>query len=126
MGVREDAASSGGARLVPTSSPAGRGNGVLADIARGVGVVAAGLWSGLLLMLTTILHPVYATRGPRGFAQALRALLPVARTSPTDTVLVALLLLAAAVSCSPGTCTSPDHASAVTCSSRSGSSGRSA
>jgi hypothetical protein len=70
---------------------------VLADIALGVSVVAAGLWSGLLLMLTTILHPVYATRGPRGFAEAMRAFLPVARTSPTNTVLVALLVLAPAV-----------------------------
>jgi hypothetical protein len=67
---------------------------VLADIALGVSVVAAGLWSGLLLMLTTILHPVYATPGPRGFAEAMRAFLPVARTSPTNTVLVALLVLA--------------------------------
>jgi hypothetical protein len=70
---------------------------VLADIALGVSVVAAGLWSGLLLMLTTILHPVYATQGPRGFAEAMRAFLPVARTSPTNTVLVALLVLAPAV-----------------------------
>ncbi len=69
---------------------------MLADIALGVSVVAAGLWSGLLLMLTTILHPVYATQGPRGFAEAMRAFLPVARTSPTNTVLVALLVLAPA------------------------------
>ena len=70
---------------------------MLTDIALGVSVVAAGLWSGLLLMLTTILHPVYATQGPRGFAEAMRAFLPVARTSPTNTVLVALLVLAPAV-----------------------------
>ena len=48
-------------------------------------------------MLTTTLHPVYATQGPRGFAEAMRAFLPVVRTSPTNTVLVALLVLAPAV-----------------------------
>ena len=67
---------------------------MLADIALGVSVVAAGLRSGLLLMLTTILPPVYATQEPRGFAEAVRAFLPVARTSPTNTVLVTLLVLA--------------------------------
>ncbi|MGY1638798.1 hypothetical protein ACI78V_19290 [Geodermatophilus sp. SYSU D00742] len=70
---------------------------VLADIGLGVSVVAAGLWSGLLLMLTTILHPVYATQGPRGFAEAMRHFLPVARRSPTNHVLVALLVLAPVV-----------------------------
>lgn len=69
---------------------------MLADIALGVSVVAAGLWSGLLLMLTTIRHPVYGSQGPRGFAEAMHAFLPVARTSPTNTVLVALLVLAPA------------------------------
>ena len=70
---------------------------MLADIALGVSVVAAGLWSGLLLMLTTILHPVYETQGPRGFAEAMRDFLPVARRSPTNTVLVVLLMTAPAV-----------------------------
>ena len=46
-----------------------------ADIGLGLSVVATALWSGLLLTLTTILHPMFAprrdyalsTRG-RGFA----------------------------------------------------------
>ena len=67
---------------------------MLSDIALGVSVVAAGLWSGLLLMLTTILHPVYATQGARGFAEGMRHFLPVARRSPTNHVLVGLLVLA--------------------------------
>ena len=67
---------------------------MLADIALGVSVVAAGLWSGLLLMLTTILHPVYATQSARGFAEGMRHFLPVARRSPTNHVLVGLLVLA--------------------------------
>ena len=31
-----------------------------AEIGLGLAVVCAGLWSGLLLTLTTILHPIYA------------------------------------------------------------------
>ena len=59
-----------------------------AEIGLGLAVVCAGLWSGLLLTLTTILHPIYAAEDGRGFALALRDFLPVARRSPTNYVLV--------------------------------------
>jgi hypothetical protein len=59
-----------------------------ADIGLGLAVVCAGLWSGLLLTLTTILHPIYAAEDPRGFSLALRDFLPVARRSPTNYLLV--------------------------------------
>ena len=67
---------------------------MLADIGLGLSVVCAGLWSGLLLTLTTILHPVYTARGPAGFATDLSHFLPVARTSPTNQVLVVGLVVA--------------------------------
>jgi Domain of unknown function (DUF1772) len=70
---------------------------VLADIGLGLSVVAAAAWSGLLLMLTTVLHPMFAAQGPRGFAEDMRRFLPIARRSPTNYVLVALLVLAPAV-----------------------------
>ncbi len=43
-----------------------------AEIGLVLGVVSAGLWSGLLLTLTTILHPMFATREPGGFAEDMR------------------------------------------------------
>jgi hypothetical protein len=70
---------------------------VLADIGLGLSVIAAAAWSGLLLMLTTVLHPMFARQGPRGFAEDMRRFLPIARRSPTNYVLVALLVLAPAV-----------------------------
>ena len=39
-----------------------------AAIGLGAAVVATALWSGLLLMVTTVLHPVYASRDAAGFA----------------------------------------------------------
>jgi hypothetical protein len=69
---------------------------VLAEIGLGLAVVVAGLWSGLLLTLTTILHPIYAGQDGRGFATELRLFLPVARRSPTNYVLVSGLVLAPA------------------------------
>jgi len=68
-----------------------------ADIGLGLAVVCAGLWSGLLLTLTTILHPIYAAEDARGFALALRGFLPVARRSPTNYLLVIGLVVAPAV-----------------------------
>ena len=65
-----------------------------AEIGLGLAVVCAGLWSGLLLTLTTILHPIYAAEDGRGFALALRDFLPVARRSPTNYVLVIGLVVA--------------------------------
>ena len=59
-----------------------------ADIGLGLSVVATALWSGLLLTLTTILHPMFAPRGAAGFTEDMRRFLPIARTSPTNYVLV--------------------------------------
>ena len=70
---------------------------MLAEIGLGLAVVCAGLWSGLLLTVTTILHPVYAAEDGSGFARALRGFLPVARRSPTNYLLVIGLVLAPAV-----------------------------
>lgn len=66
---------------------------MIADIGLGLAVVSAGLWSGLLLTLTTILHPIYAAEDGTGFADQLRRFLPVARRSPTNYVLVAGLVI---------------------------------
>ena len=63
-----------------------------ADIGLGLSVVAAGLWSGLLLTLTTILHPMFAQRDGDGFLADMRRFLPIARRSPTNYVLVLALI----------------------------------
>jgi hypothetical protein len=67
---------------------------MIAEIGLGLAIVCAGLWSGLLLTLTTILHPIYAAQDGRGFATELGRFLPVARTSPTNYVLVIGLVIA--------------------------------
>lgn len=67
---------------------------MIAEIGLGLSVLATGLWSGLLLTLTTLLHPMYATRDGAGFAQDMRRFLPIARRSPTNYILVILMLLA--------------------------------
>ena len=67
---------------------------MLADIGLGLSVICAGLWSGLLLTLTTILHPVYAGQDGAGFATDLSHFLPVARTSPINYGLVTGLVVA--------------------------------
>jgi hypothetical protein len=66
-----------------------------ADIGLGLSVVATALWSGLLLTLTTILHPMFAPRDAAGFVEDMRRFLPIARRSPTNYVLVVVLV------CSP-------------------------
>ena len=65
---------------------------MIADVGLGLSVVAAGLWSGLLLTLTTILHPMFAPRTATGFTEDMRRFLPIARTSPTNYVLVVALV----------------------------------
>lgn len=65
-----------------------------ADIALGLCVVLAGLWSGLLLTLTTILHPMFRTLDGADFAEEMRRFLPVARRSPTNWIIVIGLVLA--------------------------------
>lgn len=67
---------------------------MLADIGLLLSIVCAGLWSGLTLTLTTILHPVYAGQDGAGFATGLGRFLPVARTSPTNYALVGGLVVA--------------------------------
>jgi len=66
---------------------------MIADIGLGLSVISAGLWSGLLLTLTTILHPMYAAQPVGGFARDMRRFLPIARRSPTNYILVCALFL---------------------------------
>jgi hypothetical protein len=55
-----------------------------AEIALVASVVVSGLWSGLLLTLTTILHPMFVRLdGPDSGVQ-MRRFLPIARRSPTN------------------------------------------
>jgi hypothetical protein len=61
---------------------------VLATYGLLAAVVATALWSGLLLTLTTILHPLYVRRDAAGFARDMHRFLPIARRSPTNYVLV--------------------------------------
>ena len=67
---------------------------MIAEIGLGLSVVSAGLWAGLLLTVTTILHPLYAPQDARGFATDMRRFLPIARRSPTNYILVCALLVA--------------------------------
>ena len=60
-------------------------------------IVIAGLWSGLLLTVTTILHPMFASEDDVGFRHDLGRFLPIARRSPTNYVLVIGLVVAPAI-----------------------------
>jgi hypothetical protein len=51
----------------------------LEQLALTASVVFAGLWSGLLGMLTLVMHPMLAAMNGAAFEQFLRAFLPVAR-----------------------------------------------
>jgi hypothetical protein len=66
---------------------------LLAGIALLATVVAVALWAGLLLMLTTILHPVYLGQDASGFAEGMSRFLPIARRSPTNDALIAGIVL---------------------------------
>jgi len=66
---------------------------MITDIGLGLSIISAGLWSGLLLTLTTILHPMYAAQPVSGFARDMRRFLPIARRSPTNYILVCALFL---------------------------------
>jgi hypothetical protein len=57
-------------------------------------VVIAGLWSGLLAMLTTILHPILRGMDGAGFTRFLDAFLPVARKSAFNYAMVIGLVAA--------------------------------
>lgn len=70
---------------------------MIAEIGLGLSIVCAGLWSGLLLTLTTILHPMFATRDGGRFATDLGRFLPIARRSPTNNILVIGLVVAPAL-----------------------------
>jgi hypothetical protein len=70
---------------------------MIVEIGLGLSIVCAGLWSGLLLTLTTILHPMFATGDGGGFAADLGRFLPIARTSPTNFILVIGLVAAPVV-----------------------------
>lgn len=65
---------------------------MIAEIGLGLSVVATALWSGLLLTLTTILHPMFRPQAASGFAEDMRRFLPIARRSPTNYILVLALL----------------------------------
>lgn len=67
-----------------------------ADLWLALAVVSAGLWSGLLLTVTTILHPMFGGQDDAGFVADLRRFLPIARRSPTNYLLVIALVLAPA------------------------------
>jgi hypothetical protein len=57
-------------------------------------IVFAGLWAGLLAMLTLIMHPMLAAMDGRDFERFLRAFLPVARKAWFNYVCVFGLLIA--------------------------------
>jgi hypothetical protein len=57
-------------------------------------VVFSGLWSGLLAMLTLVMHPMLGSMDGRGFARFLRAFLPVARHAWFNYVAVVGMVLA--------------------------------
>jgi len=60
-------------------------------------VVFSGLWSGLLAMLTLILHPMLRQMGGAEFARFLRGFLPVARHAPFNYIAILGMVLAPAV-----------------------------
>lgn len=60
-------------------------------------IAVSGMWSGLLLTVTTILHPMFRSPDAAGFAGDLHRFLPIARRSPTNYVLVIALVIAPAL-----------------------------
>ena len=60
-------------------------------------VVFSGLWSGLLAMLTMVLHPMLAKMEAGEFARFLRRFLPTARRAPINYVAVLGMVVAPAV-----------------------------
>jgi hypothetical protein len=60
-------------------------------------IVFSGLWSGLLAMLTLVLHPMMARMDGPEFARFLRAFLPTARKAPFNYVAVIGMVIAPAV-----------------------------
>jgi hypothetical protein len=60
-------------------------------------VVFSGLWSGLLAMLTLVMHPMLAKMDGRDFARFLRAFLPSARQAPFNYLAVTGMVVAPVV-----------------------------
>jgi hypothetical protein len=60
-------------------------------------VVFSGLWSGLLAMLTLVMHPMLAQMDGPEFARFLRAFLPTARHAPINYVAVLGMIVAPVV-----------------------------
>lgn len=56
-------------------------------------IVFTALWSGLLLTVTTILHPMFASQDATGLRHDLGRFLPIARRSPTNYILVVGLIV---------------------------------
>ena len=56
-------------------------------------VVFSGVWSGLLAMLTLVMHPMMERMDGAGFARLLDAFLPVARKAPINYVAVFGMLI---------------------------------
>jgi hypothetical protein len=65
-------------------------------------VVFAGLWSGLLAMLTLILHPMLARMSGAEFARFMEAFLPIARRAPFNYVEVIGMVVAPIVALATG------------------------
>ncbi|MFC5140658.1 hypothetical protein ACFPK1_20645 [Actinomycetospora rhizophila] len=70
---------------------------MLAAIGLLAAVVATALWSGLLLMLTTVLHPLYTGLDASGYARGMQRFLPIAQRSPTNYGLVIAMVVAPVV-----------------------------
>lgn len=60
-------------------------------------VVFAGLWSGLLAMVTTVLHPMMKPMDGSDFARFLLAFLPTARKAPFNFIAVIGMIVAPVV-----------------------------
>lgn len=60
----------------------------LTDLTLVLCIVLSGLWSGLLLAVTNLLHPVFRGLAPADFARALQRFLPAARRAPANWVVV--------------------------------------
>ena len=69
---------------------------MIIGISLALSIVLAGLWSGLLLAVISLLHPLYAAQDGGAFAAELQRFLPIARRSPTNWVAVIGLVLAPA------------------------------
>lgn len=60
----------------------------MAEVPLALSVVFSGLWSGLLLMLTNVLHPMYRALDDPGFREEMARFLPVARKAPANYIAI--------------------------------------